>query len=103
MPVYWTAHVDVRDPARYNEYAEAAGQAFARHGARILARGGRTHVLEGRAPGRNVVIEFPNLEAALACYHSPEYQAAKALRQGASEGDMMIIEGVASSMPPPAQ
>lgn len=94
MPVYWTAHVEVRDAARYAAYAEAAGRAFRRHGARVLARGGKTHVLEGRAPGRNVIIEFPTLEAALACYHSPEYQAARALREGASEGDMMIIEGV---------
>jgi len=94
MAAYWTAHVEVRDPERYAEYVQAATKAFLRYGARILARGGRTHVLEGKAPARNVVIEFDTMEDALACYHSPEYQAAREKRRGASDGDMMIIEGL---------
>jgi len=40
-----------------------------------------------------VVIEFPSYEAALACYHSPEYRAAMALRQGKSTMDLAIVEG----------
>ena len=96
MPAYWTAHIDVQDSARYDKYIEAASLAFRNYGARILARGGLTEVLEGKAAGRNVVIEFETMEDALACYHSPEYQAARALRLGASDGDLMIIEGVAA-------
>ncbi|MDG1425311.1 MAG: DUF1330 domain-containing protein, partial [Paracoccaceae bacterium] len=38
-------------------------------------------------------IEFPNYEAALACYDSPEYQTALAIRHGISEGNLVIIEG----------
>jgi hypothetical protein len=30
--------------------------------------------IEGQSRSRNVVIEFPDYETALACYHSPEYQ-----------------------------
>jgi uncharacterized protein (DUF1330 family) len=40
-----------------------------------------------------VVIEFPDLKAAQDCYHSPEYQAAKAKRDGVSLADLCIVEG----------
>jgi uncharacterized protein (DUF1330 family) len=50
-------------------------------------------VKEGASRARTVVIEFPSLEAARACYDSPEYQAAKALRAGASEGHLIIVPG----------
>jgi uncharacterized protein (DUF1330 family) len=39
-----------------------------------------------------VVLEFPSYEAALACYRSPEYQAAKALREGNGKVDLLVIE-----------
>jgi uncharacterized protein (DUF1330 family) len=39
------------------------------------------------------VLEFPSYQAALECYRSPEYARAKALRQNASDGDLVIIEG----------
>lgn len=90
---YWIAQVDVRDAERYGDYVAAARSAFERHGARFLARGGAVTELEGSARGRNVVIEFPSVEEAIACYRSPEYQAAKAIRQEVSEADMMIVEG----------
>ena len=50
-------------------------------------------VVEGQARPRSVVIEFPSLEAAQACYDSPGYQAAKALREPVSAADVIIVEG----------
>jgi uncharacterized protein (DUF1330 family) len=95
MPkAYWIAHVTVTDPDPYALYAQGASAAFARHGAEVLARGGRVEALEGGAPPRNVVIAFPSLEEALACYRSEEYQAAKRHREGAGEAQIMIVEGV---------
>ena len=38
-------------------------------------------------------MEFPSWDAALACYRSPEYQAAKALRMGTADIDLLVIEG----------
>lgn len=94
MPkAYWIAHVTVTDPDPYAAYAEGATEAFAAHGARVLARGGRVEALEGEAAPRNVVIEFPSMEAALACYNSEEYQAAKRHREGAGVAAIMILEG----------
>ncbi|HWA70005.1 MAG TPA: DUF1330 domain-containing protein [Rhizomicrobium sp.] len=95
MPkAYWIARVDVRDPQSYKKYVETAKPAFERYKAKFLARGGRTEVIEGPARARNVLIEFASIDDALACYHSPEYTAARAIRQPASEGEFVIVEGV---------
>ena len=91
---YWIAHVTVTDPDRYRAYAEAAPQAFKKYGAAILARGGTFEQLEGEGRPRNVVIEFPSLQAAIDCYNSPEYQAAKAKRKTAGTADIVLVEGV---------
>jgi uncharacterized protein (DUF1330 family) len=89
---YWIAHVDVRDAERYKDYVSTAKPAFERYGARFLARGGAHEVLEGKGRARNVVIEFPSLQAARDCYNSAEYQAAKAIRQSVADADMVIVE-----------
>jgi len=91
---YWIAHVTVTDPDQYKFYAEAAPTAFKKYGATILARGGAFRQMEGEGRPRNVVIEFPSLQAAIDCYNSPEYQAAKARRQGAGVAEIVLVEGV---------
>ncbi len=91
---YWIAHVDVENEERYPDYVAAARPAFEKHGARFLARGGAHKGMEGITRSRNVVIEFPSLQAAVDCYNSPEYQAAKAIRITAATADMVMVEGV---------
>jgi uncharacterized protein (DUF1330 family) len=91
---YWIAHVTVTDADQYKLYASAAPEAFKKYGAVILARGGTSQQMEGEGRVRNVVIEFPSLEAALACYNSPEYQDAKAKRAGAGIAEIVLVEGV---------
>ena len=91
---YWVAHVDVDDMETYKNYIAANGEAFASYGAKFLVRGSpERQVREGEARGRTVVIEFPSYEDALACYDSDVYQAAKALRDPVSTGDLVIIKG----------
>ena len=92
---YWIARVDVKNPDAYKKYVEGTAVAFEKYGARFLARGGRTQALEGVARARNVVTEFDSLEQAVACYNSPEYQRAKAFREGAAEAEIIVVEGVA--------
>ncbi len=94
MSAYWIAHVTVTDDEAYGEYARRAGPAIASHGGRFLARGGRCVGLEGKTRPRNVVVEFPSVEAAEACYGSAAYQEALGFALGASERDLMIVEGV---------
>lgn len=90
---YWIGHVTVDDPQAYQAYREANAVAFAKFGAKFLVRGGAQEVVEGDLRPRAVVIEFPSLAAARACYLSPEYQHALALRTPVSVADLCIVEG----------
>jgi uncharacterized protein (DUF1330 family) len=94
MAAYWIAHVRVTDPEAYGRYAQLATGAIEAHGGRFLARSGRHVQLEGNDRARNVLAEFPSLEAAEACYRSPEYQAALAHAKGAAKRDLVIVEGL---------
>jgi uncharacterized protein (DUF1330 family) len=90
---YWIGHVDVADPERYKAYTIANQKPFGEFGARYLVRAGGREVTEGKARGRTVVIEFPNFDAARACYRSAGYQAAKKLREDCAVADLVIVEG----------
>lgn len=92
MGALWIAHVTVTDPEAYGRYAALAGPAIAKHGGTFIARGGRFVQLEGKERPRNVVARFPSLEAAVACYNSPDYQAALEHARGASERELLVVE-----------
>ena len=96
---YWIASVDVNDPDGYKAYVAANASAFRKYGAKFLVRGGRFELREGSSRSRNVVLEFKDYATALACYDSPEYQAATALRKGNSVANLIIIEGYDGDQP----
>ncbi len=98
---YWIPHVDVSNPDGYKQYMDATPPAHAKYHGVALVRGGRMEVLEGRARARNVLREFPDYAAALACYRSPEYQGAKPLRLANAVADFVIAEGYDGPQPPP--
>ncbi|SFM22487.1 DUF1330 domain-containing protein [Shimia aestuarii] len=92
MGALWIAHVTVTDDEAYGKYAALAGPAIAKHGGKFIARGGRFVQLEGKERPRNVVATFPDVDTAVACYHSPEYQEALNHARGASERELMVVE-----------
>lgn len=96
---YWIARVDVHDDDAYKNYVAANAEAFSKFGARFIVRGGSYEAVEGTARARNVVIEFPSYEAALGCYRSPEYAGAMKHRHGASDADIIVIEGYDGPQP----
>lgn len=96
---YWIARVDVSNPDGYGDYVKANAAAFSKYGAKFIVRGGRFSAPEGTPRARNVVIEFKDYETAIACYHSSEYAAAKALREPHSQADLLIIEGYDGPQP----
>ena len=96
---YWIARVDVSDPEAYKQYVAANAVAFAKFGGRFLVRGGRFEAVDGASRQRNVVIEFPTYEAALACWDPPEYREAYKLRANASVGDTVVAEGYDGPQP----
>jgi len=96
MPkAYVLIDLDVTDPERFARYREMSTAAAAQYGGRFLVRGGRSEVLEGDSdPGRTVVLEFDDMEAARRWYGSPEYTVAREVRQAASTGSFLLVEGV---------
>ena len=96
---YWVVFADVSDPEGYKEYIAANAKALAKYGARFLARGGKNEPQEGKTRSRIIVLEFPSYAAAIDCYRSPEYTAAKKFREGRSVWDMSITEGYEGPQP----
>lgn len=95
MPAYWVARSRINDPAAYKRYTDLVPAIIARHGGKVLARGGNYEIMEGPAHfHRFVVIEFPTLEQGVACFRSEEYEAAARFRRenGAGEVETVIVE-----------
>lgn len=94
MKAYVVGNIQITDPAKYPDYMKKAQELVAAHGGRYLVRGGEHKVLEGDfQPNRMVVLEFPSREAAEKFYFSAAYQEAVALRQAASTGWLVMVNG----------
>lgn len=95
MSAYVVVNVDVHDPVRYQEYRKMVPATIAAYGGRFLVRGPELHQMEGAWPRpRIVIVEFPDVDTAKRWWASPEYAAAKALRQSISSAELVIVEGV---------
>jgi uncharacterized protein (DUF1330 family) len=94
MPGYVIVNITGRDPVRYEEYKRLASPTVSAYGGRYVVRGGPVDVREGGwSPSRLVVLEFPSAERARAWWDSPEYSAAKAIRQSCADTQLVITEG----------
>lgn len=95
MAAYVLADIEVTDQEAYEEYRRRAPATIAAYGGRYLARGGAVEVLEGdAAPNRRVILEFDSMEQLLRWYRSPEYAPLIPIRQGASRGAVIAVEGL---------
>ncbi|MCG6903669.1 MAG: DUF1330 domain-containing protein [Rhodobacter sp.] len=95
MPAYWIARSRINDPVAYKRYTDLVPGIIARHGGKVLARGGKYQIMEGPEKfQRFVIIEFPTLEAGVACFQSEEYDAAARHRRenGAGEVETVMLE-----------
>jgi len=92
---YWvTTYRSVKNSDALAAYAKLAGPAIAAGGGRFLVRGMPAKTYEAGLNARTVVIEFPDLDTAIACHDSPGYQEAlRALGTGSVERDMRVVEG----------
>ena len=95
MVAYLIGQLDVTDEEAFAKYREQVPETIAQYGGRYLARGGAVEAIEGKLNrSRLVVIEFPSTTAAKTWWDSPEYAPLRALRQSASEADILIVEGL---------
>lgn len=90
---YVIARAVVTNATQWSVYAAAAGEAMKKYGGTPIARGGRMEIAEGEGRARNVIIEFASFDAARAYTQSPEYAAARKLREGAGYTDLVVVEG----------
>lgn len=97
MPAgYIIAQIDIQDEKAYAEYRQQVPGTIAKWGGEYLVRGGRQESLEGEPqPPRTVILRFESYEKAKAWYDSPDYAKPKALRQAASKGRVLLVEGAA--------
>jgi uncharacterized protein (DUF1330 family) len=91
---YVIARAAVTNATQWATYAAASTEAIKKHGGRPIVRGGQMTVAEGTGRARNIVLEFDSYEQAKAYAASPEYAAARKLREGAGEIDIVVVEGV---------
>jgi uncharacterized protein (DUF1330 family) len=96
---YWIARVDVHNEEGYKPYAAANAAIFKKFGGRFVVRAGQCEAMEGDNRSRNIVIEFPDYAAALACYRSPEYQENIKRRLPHASADLLVIEGYDGPQP----
>jgi uncharacterized protein (DUF1330 family) len=90
---YWIVRVDITEPEAFKAYVASNSTALKIFGAKYLARAGTFTTVEGTTRSRNTIVEFPSYQHALDCWHSAEYQEARALRSNAAEIDIVIVEG----------
>lgn len=94
MTAYLIARVEVHDMDRYADYMRHTPRVVDQYGGRIITRGATPLTLEGEPETlRNVVIEFPGKEEAVAFFRSPEYARCCELRQGAATGQFVVLDG----------
>lgn len=94
MPAYLIANITVTDPEAFKAYGAQVPSVIAKFGGRYLVRGGAVAAVEGTSPfNRLVVLEFATMDALKTFYHSPEYAPLIAMRQKASTGDVVLVEG----------
>ena len=86
--------ITVKDPEMYKEYMALAPATIATHKGKYLVRGGTYEALEGDwSPQRFVVLEFPSAQAAKDWWNSPEYTAARKIRQRCADARMLLVDG----------
>ena len=94
MAAYVIGEIEVTDPATYEEYRKQVPAVVAKFGGKFIVRGGKVEPLEGDwVPKRMVALEFPSMEQAQKWYRSEQYAPLIKLRQKASRGKLIIVDG----------
>ena len=95
MTAYVLAQIRIHDQARYDRYAAGFLPTLAGFGGRLLAADEAVEVLEGDWPAEKLVlIAFPDAGSAKAWAASPAYQAIAPDRIAATEGVVVLANGI---------
>ena len=94
VPGYLISNFTIRDQAAYQNYRDAARPIALKYKGKAIVRNANARKVEGNPQTVIAVLEFPSLADAESFYFSPEYTEAKKLRLGATEGSIVLTEGV---------
>jgi uncharacterized protein (DUF1330 family) len=96
-PAYLLVQGRVTDREGFNAYSAALPPIYRKYGGEYLALvpAALVEVAEGDAEDRSIVLaRFPSRAAARAFWDSPEYAAARRLREGKGSFFVTILEGL---------
>ena len=95
MKGYWLIlGTEVTDPEAQAEYGRLWAPVAERHGARVIRDLETLSRLESRADtARMLLVEFPSLAAARACFDDPAYKHAFTFAHKAARRDLVLFEG----------
>jgi uncharacterized protein (DUF1330 family) len=98
MTAYVIGEVQITNPAGMKGYGPMVAAAVQQYGGRYLARGATPEVLEGGPANNILIIEFDDVASAKRWFASPEYAAAKAVRQGSSNLRLILVDSLVKSV-----
>ena len=98
MAAYFIVRCKYHDIDDYKKYANAAAQAVKDFNGRFLVtgKGNQLQKEEGEHP-KTVIVEFENMEIAIACYECELYREALSHIQDSADRDFVIAEGLEKS------
>ena len=91
---YLVAHIRVHDKEGFEKFKEMSGPVISEYGGKVLVRNPSPDVREGSDSGLAIVIEFENIEGARKFYESDKYIEARAVRELASDTELILVEGM---------
>lgn len=96
MPAWFVITTKIHDREQFvGQYSPAVAKLAQEFGATYILRGHSARVLEGQGHegGGAVIMEWPDAQTALAFWNSPQYAQVKALRDGAADVSVTLVEG----------
>ena len=95
MTAYVIFDETVHDPAGMRAYQQLAMPTLGQYGGRVVIAAPEAEVAEGTwCPKMLVVLAFDSMEQAKRWYASPEYTAARSLRQQAATTNVVFAPGL---------
>lgn len=91
---YVVGQLNIHHPEGYQAYSSQVLGTLSAFGGSFIVRGGDVTVFDGEPIGpRNVVIEFPSMQAAKDWYASQPYQAIVEGRTQHADGYLLVVAG----------
>ena len=100
-PVYFIGEIEVTNPEGYaNEYLPKAREIIKAHGGRLIAAAGaagsgaQVIAIDGEAPKRVVIYQYPSVDAVRAWRNDPAYEQVRKIGEKYARYRTFAVEGI---------